>query len=145
MNITSNRHHDKHKIVIVINNITHAHWAQLRCADCDKHIQWLNKKGVEELYDILYQMDNEYVVTSEKFEEWKNNPQRTLLLLKHQPDSIWGSDLDSYEDYLIWNAPRTHKPTMTFDEFVKHRHLEDKAVFEQQIEDSFNDLFAHHY
>jgi len=43
MSITRLKHHDKHQVSIHRCKPTAVHYAALRCADCNTHIQWLSR------------------------------------------------------------------------------------------------------
>jgi hypothetical protein len=48
--ITKLKHHDRCPVeVIILNN--KPHYAQLRCARHDKHIQWLSKEDTKKLLE----------------------------------------------------------------------------------------------
>ena len=65
MKLTANRHHDKHEVYIHLNVQPHAHYAGLRCAECEKHIQWLNRYGVEKLEQQGIEVDDFDKATTE--------------------------------------------------------------------------------
>lgn len=44
MAITKVKKHDKHQVAIIRMPKGSAHFAELRCADCCKHIQWLGRE-----------------------------------------------------------------------------------------------------
>jgi len=45
MAITKLKHHDKHTVSIHVCKPKSAHYAALRCVDCNTHIQWLNRQA----------------------------------------------------------------------------------------------------
>ena len=49
MSITRLKHHDKHRVSIHKCKPTAVHYAALRCAECDTHIQWLNRQEAEKI------------------------------------------------------------------------------------------------
>lgn len=71
--ITKLRKHDNHKVTIHKCKETAVHYAALRCADCDKHIQWLSKEDYFAImgtdinnnnYDNNKINDNKHVIIS---------------------------------------------------------------------------------
>tara|TARA_A100001201_G_C4090211_1_gene201802 strand:+ start:1117 stop:1341 length:225 start_codon:yes stop_codon:yes gene_type:complete len=44
MAITRLTKHNNHQVKIEMMPLTHTHFAALRCADCNTHIQWLSGK-----------------------------------------------------------------------------------------------------
>lgn len=45
--------HDTHEVYVQMEYFTAInHYASLRCKDCNKHIQWLNKWDLEEIKKI---------------------------------------------------------------------------------------------
>jgi hypothetical protein len=52
MSITKLTRHDRHEIEIVYLPAEHAHWAELRCKPCNKHVQWLSKTQAETLNNL---------------------------------------------------------------------------------------------
>ncbi len=53
MAITKLRKHDSHEIKTVRIYNSH-HYGELRCRDCDKHIQWLTKEDYKQINRIIY-------------------------------------------------------------------------------------------
>lgn len=59
MAITKLTHHDNHTISIHRCKPTAVHYAALRCADCNTHIQWLSKEdffAVVDCENLVYSM-----------------------------------------------------------------------------------------
>jgi hypothetical protein len=53
MPITVLSKHDQHEVYIQLEYFTAInHYASLRCKDCNKHIQWLNKWDVNEIKEL---------------------------------------------------------------------------------------------
>ena len=52
MAITKLTKHDNHNVTAKLNIPTHKHYAELRCVECDKHIQWLNRQQIKQLIQI---------------------------------------------------------------------------------------------
>lgn len=44
MAITKLKQHNHHQVEILCCKPSSAHYAALRCADCNTHIQWLNRQ-----------------------------------------------------------------------------------------------------
>ena len=53
MAITSLTKHDNHRVRIHLTKEGSKHYGALRCVECDKHIQWLNKLQVNALKDVV--------------------------------------------------------------------------------------------
>ena len=53
MAITRLTKHDKHKVSLHRCKPGKVHYAALRCADCNEHIQWLNRQEAETINKIL--------------------------------------------------------------------------------------------
>lgn len=49
MAITKLTNHDNHQVRIHLTRGHGPHYAALRCADCDKHIQWLSQSQTLQL------------------------------------------------------------------------------------------------
>jgi hypothetical protein len=56
MAITKLKHHDHHEVTIHLCKPKSAHYAALRCADCNTHIQWLNRQEAETINQIVNPM-----------------------------------------------------------------------------------------
>jgi hypothetical protein len=52
MAITKLKHHDNHEVTIHLCKPKSAHYAALRCADCNTHIQWLNRQEAHTIKDL---------------------------------------------------------------------------------------------
>ena len=50
--ITKLTKHDSHQVSVYLCKTNSKHYAELRCQDCNIHIQWLNKQDVEELKNL---------------------------------------------------------------------------------------------
>jgi len=53
MAITRLTHHDDHQVSIHLCKPNSAHYAALRCVDCNKHIQWLDPQQAQNINEIL--------------------------------------------------------------------------------------------
>lgn len=49
MAITKLKHHDDHPVAIHRCKPTAVHYAALRCAKCNTHVQWLNRQQAEQI------------------------------------------------------------------------------------------------
>jgi hypothetical protein len=49
MAITKLTKHDSHRVTVRLTLPQHPHHAEIRCVDCDKHIQWLSKTDYQQL------------------------------------------------------------------------------------------------
>jgi hypothetical protein len=52
MAITKLKHHDKHQVSIHLCKPQSAHYAALRCVNCNTHIQWLNRQEAQKIKDL---------------------------------------------------------------------------------------------
>lgn len=53
MAITRLTKHDNHPVRIQLNEPGKMHYAELRCATCDEHIQWLNRQQAHTIKEML--------------------------------------------------------------------------------------------
>lgn len=53
MAITRLSKHNNHRVSIHLTRPGSKHYAALRCADCNLHIQWLSRKDVQALEDAV--------------------------------------------------------------------------------------------
>jgi hypothetical protein len=52
MKLTPLQYHEHHEMRIHLNKIGSAHFAALRCVECNKHIQWLTPLSTQRLVDL---------------------------------------------------------------------------------------------
>jgi hypothetical protein len=56
MAITKLSHHDSHQVKIHLTRGMGPHYAALRCIDCNKHIQWLNRQQAHTIKSFCVRM-----------------------------------------------------------------------------------------
>lgn len=68
MAITQLSHHDSHTVKIHLTKPYSKHYAALRCVDCNKHIQWVNKLDVQMLEGFGVPVVNKNINVLELFQ-----------------------------------------------------------------------------
>jgi hypothetical protein len=66
MAITKLKHHDKCEVRVQQCAHESAHYASLRCVDCDTHIQWLNRQQAHTIAPLTNPKD--FMFTRRLFE-----------------------------------------------------------------------------